>query len=453
MMTTSVDDGLSLLAELSDASARSHTEATLVPAVGGVLARHFAGCRFELRRDGGEHACEIRFDADRTLAVFRLCHGEETLGHGVLQIPGAAPALTEALLAAMGHVLGGALRQIQLLGRVAALARAAQIEKRLLHEELDRVASTGDLVAVGPAMRAIVHEMVPLVARQDTTVLLLGDTGTGKEIVARRIHALSPRAKRPFVAVNCGALPDGLVESVLFGHERGAFTGAASRHVGLFERAHGGTLLLDEVGELPKTAQAKLLRALQEGEIERVGGESAVRIDVRVIAATHRQLEVMVANGEFREDLFYRLDVFSITLPPLRDRPEDLEALTEAIVRKLSAKLGRRPARVSRETLALLRAHSFPGNVRELENVIERALILSPGEEVILTPPLTTRWVKKRDSVSTVTTYRDAVVACIERALDATGGKIYGTHGAANALGLKPTTLQSKIRKLGIRAR
>jgi transcriptional regulator with GAF, ATPase, and Fis domain len=449
-MTMSVDSGLSLLAELSDAAARSHTEATLVPAVRAVLGRHFPRCRFELYRDGTPHAGEIGFDAERARAVFPLCHGTETLGHGVLDIPAADGAPTEALLAAMGHVLGGALRQIQLLGRVAALARNAQNDKRLLREEIDRRASFGDLVAVGPAMRAIVHELCPVVARQDTTVLLRGDTGTGKEIVARRIHALSPRAKRPFVAVNCGALPDGLVESVLFGHERGAFTGAASRHIGLFERAHGGTLLLDEVGELPKTAQAKLLRALQEGEIERVGGESAVRIDVRVIAATHRPLEAMVAKGEFREDLFYRLDVFSMTLPPLRDRSEDLEALTETIVRKLSAKLGRRPARVSGETLALLRAHDWPGNVRELENVIERALLLSPGEDLVLASPLATRWVKKGDLAATVLTYREAVVACIERALDATGGKIYGSCGAARLLGLKPTTLQSKIRKLGI---
>jgi formate hydrogenlyase transcriptional activator len=313
-------------------------------------------------------------------------------------------------------------------------------------------------------MRALVHEVLPLLARESTTVLVRGETGTGKEVIARRIHALSRRAGRPFVAVNCGALPEGLLESALFGHERGAFTGAASRHVGLFERAHGGTLLLDEVGELPRAVQAKLLRALQEGEIERVGGAAPVRVDARVIAATHRPLESMVASGAFREDLFYRLNVFPIVLPPLRDRPEDLEDLVRVLLDKLATKLDRQPLRVSHDTMALLRAHAWPGNLRELENVLERAMLLSRGDEVTLldspggaratgppsVPASSDLAARPADADGPVTSYGDAMRDHLERALRASGGKIYGEDGAAKALGLKPTTLQSKLRKLGI---
>ncbi|KYF76679.1 Fis family transcriptional regulator, partial [Sorangium cellulosum] len=336
---------------------------------------------------------------------------------------------------------------VQVLGRVAAIARRAQGEKRALREELDRVALPREVVAASPAMRAIFQEMVPLVARQDTTVLVRGETGTGKEVIARRIHALSRRAERQFLAVNCGALPEGLVESALFGHERGAFTGAAARHLGLFERASGGTLLLDEVGELPKAAQAKLLRVLQEGEVERVGGEGTVRVSVRVIAATHRPLEDMVASGAFREDLYYRLQVFPIVVPPLRERPGDLEALTRVIVDKVAASFGRAPPRVSAEAMARLRAHDWPGNVRELENVIERSMVMSTGDELILSAPLAAA----PRAAGRALTYREAAQRCIEEALRASGGKIYGEDGAAAALGLKPTTLQSKMRKLGIR--
>ena len=447
-MNTPADRALRLIADLGEASARAHTEATLIPAVNTALARHFPLRQLDLRRGAvAPEAPEIHREAGAaTIAVFPLRDAEGAVGAATLVIDGDALELSPALLDAMGRVLAAALRQVQILGRVAAIARRAQGDKRQLQAELDRVALPREVVAVGPAMRAIFHEMVPLVARQDTTVLVRGETGTGKEVIARRIHALSRRAGRPFLAVNCGALPEGLVESALFGHERGAFTGAAARHVGLFERAHGGTLLLDEVGELPRTAQAKLLRVLQEGEIERVGGEAAVRVSVRVIAATHRSLEAMVASGGFREDLYYRLQVFPIVAPPLRERTEDIDALVRVIVEKLAARFGRKPPRVSAESMARLRAHDWPGNVRELENVIERSLVMSTGDDLVLAGT----FAAPARAPGRVMSYRDATQQCIEEALRASGGKIYGPDGAAATLGLKPTTLQSKMRKLGL---
>ncbi len=448
-MNAPADRALSLIADLGEASARAHTEATLLSAVNAALARYFPRCRLDLRRGAVAIAePEIRREAGSTTAVFPLCDAEGDVGVATLVIDGDAAELSRALLDAMGRVLAAALRQVQILGRVAAIARRAQGDKKQLQAELDRVALPREVVAVGPAMRAIFHEMVPLVARQDTTVLVRGETGTGKEVIARRIHALSRRAGRPFLAVNCGALPEGLVESALFGHERGAFTGAGARHVGLFERADGGTLLLDEVGELPKTAQAKLLRVLQEGEIERVGGEASVRVSVRVIAATHRSLEAMVASGGFREDLYYRLQVFPIVAPPLRERPEDIDALVRVIVEKLSARFGREPPRVSAALMATLRAHAWPGNVRELENVIERSLVMSTGDTLVLAGQPATP--APATGPGRAMTYREATQQCIEEALRAAGGKVYGPDGAAEALGLKPTTLQSKMRKLGI---
>jgi len=225
--------------------------------------------------------------------------------------------------------------------------------------------------------------LVREVAATNTTVLLMGETGTGKEVIARHIHALSNRARYPFVAVNCGALPAQLIESELFGHERGAFSGALDRRIGHFEAAHGGTLLLDEVSEVPLNLQTRLLRVLQEREVQRIGSSRPVPLDVRVIATSNRDLRAMVLSGELRKDLFYRLNVFPVALPPLRERKEDIEELAQAIIGRLQPGLGRRtlmerPARFDAEALAALRAQDFPGNVRELANMIERALVLSP---------------------------------------------------------------------------
>jgi transcriptional regulator with GAF, ATPase, and Fis domain len=371
-------------------------------------------------------------------------------------------------------VVAAAVAQLRALGRVVALSRRAHGERARLVEELDQAVLPREVVAASPAMRRLFFETIPLIAGHDATVLLRGETGTGKEVAARRIHALSPRARRPFVRVNCGALPEALAESLLFGHERGAFTGAHQRHTGVFERASGGTLLLDEVGELSLAMQARLLRVIQEGEFERVGGVEAVRVDLRLIAATHRDLEGMMAEGKFRQDLYYRLHVVPIELPPLRERIEDIEGLVRETLRRLADRAGRAPPPVSAHDLERLRSWPWPGNVRELENLLERALVLSPGERIVLpmsfgplpgraaesTPAEGPRPAGARAATSPGEVARGASEAggfdggvrrLIEGALEASGGRIHGAGGAAERLGLRPTTLQAKMRKLGVK--
>jgi len=233
-------------------------------------------------------------------------------------------------------------------------------------------------VAESPAMRLAIAQADRAAAGR-STVLLLGETGTGKEQIARRIHDASPRAKRPYVALNCGALPESLIESELFGHEKGAFTGADHRHIGRFELAEDGTIFLDEIGDLPATVQVKLLRVLQEHEITRVGGTQAIRVTARVIAATHRDLQAEVEAGRFREDLFFRIHVVPIQLPPLRDRPDDVQPLTTLFLDRFARELDRPARTVTAEAMTLLRSHKWPGNVRELENLCERLIVLGEG--------------------------------------------------------------------------
>src|SRR5688572_3832666 len=304
-------------------------------------------------------------------------------------------------------------------------------------------AATG-MVGESPAMAAV-KAKIAQVAVTESTVLILGETGTGKELVATAIHEQGPRKSGPLVKVNCAALPRELVESELFGHEKGAFTGAAQQRQGRFELADGGTLFLDEVGELPPEAQAKLLRVLQEREFERVGGTKTLRVDVRLIAATNRDLQQQV-----RPDLYYRLNVFPISLPPLRERREDIPVLVQHLAEKAARKLGRELEAVSPVFLARAAAHDWPGNVRELENVIERALIMSGGSlldgaDVFM--PL---------SSQTPTTGAHETLEAMERAyivrvLEATGWQVEGEGGAARVLGLNPSTLRGRLRKLDIR--
>ena len=381
-------------------------------------------------------------------------HAEGALvGYAALALDRVEPTLTVELKDAMANLLRVAWRHLLLVERVASLSRRAHVETQHLRSELQRVSEPERLVSVSESSRRILS-LVDLVAGHDTTVLLRGESGTGKEVIARRIHRLSARANRPFLRVNCGALPEGLLESTLFGHERGAFTGASTQHRGLFERAHGGTLLLDEVAELPPRAQAKLLRVLQEGEIERVGGESTYSVDVRLIAATHQPLEQMIERGTFRPDLYYRLNIFPINLPPLRDRLADLPVLAETLVERLAHRHGRLPPRFLPEVMDRLVRHAWPGNVRELENLLERALILTPAGEPLVLPPefAATANVGRLNSAQPDTAVRldVAMRQAIERALQASQGQIYGEQGAAAILGVKPTTLQSKMRKLGI---
>ncbi|MCI0483150.1 MAG: sigma 54-interacting transcriptional regulator, partial [candidate division NC10 bacterium] len=289
---------------------------------------------------------------------------------------------------------------------------------------------------------------VETVAPTDATVLLLGETGTGKELIARALHDLSPRKDRALVRLNCAALPAGLIESELFGHEKGAFTGALGRKIGRFELADGGTIFLDEVGDLPPDLQAKLLRVLQEGDFERVGSTATLKVDVRVIAATHRDLEKASQEGTFRPDLYYRLSVFPIAIPPLRERKEDIPLLVKHFVLKYGAKFGKQVETIPEKTMHALLDYSWPGNVRELENVVERAVIVNMGSQLELG-----EWLPKpgvTEVGARVLMLEELEREHITKTLELTGWRVSGERGAAKLLGLKPTTLGARMRKLGI---
>jgi PAS domain S-box-containing protein len=321
-----------------------------------------------------------------------------------------------------------------------------------LQEEIKATHNFDEIVGQSPGLVSVLQR-VAKVAATDSTVLVTGETGTGKELIARAVHSASPRKGKPFIKVNCAALPGGLVESELFGHEKGAFTGATTRKPGRFELADGGTLFLDEVGELPLDAQAKLLRVLQEREFERVGGTTPVKVDVRVIAATNRDLAKMSADGRFREDLFYRLNVFPVRLPPLRDRRDDIPLLVRFLVSKFAARIGKPIESVGRHTLDLLIAYRWPGNVRELENVLERAVILADGPELEIDPEVLAVPTAEpsglpadADGRSLVAVEKDHILAVL-RQVD---WVIEGPNGAAKVLAMHPNTLRSRLKKLGI---
>ena len=349
----------------------------------------------------------------------------------------------------VAHLVAMALHNSLMVEEVRRLNRLLDRENALLKDEIRQIRKDARYVADSPRMRQVV-ERVRLAAPGDTTVLVRGETGTGKEGLARLVHDLSPRFGAPFVVVNLGALPEALIESELFGHEKGAFTGALRRKPGRFEQAEGGTIFLDEVGDAPPAVQVRLLRVLQEKEIQRVGGTDTIRVDVRVVAATNRDLESMVAAGTFRQDLYYRLAVFPVFLPPLRERPEDLRPLAEALLARHAAAMHRKPPRVPEGVWSALEAHPWPGNVRELENFLQRALILSPGPELSLSDLPRPAEPPGPGERAAPARFEDEVRSVIERALSATGGRIYGVCGAAALLGLKPTTLQGKMRKYRI---
>jgi len=290
-----------------------------------------------------------------------------------------------------------------------------------------------------------VLDQLARVAGADTTVLILGETGTGEELVARAIHKRSKRANRPFIRVNCAAIPVSLIASELFGHEKGAFTGAVQRRIGRFEAAEGGTIFLDEVGELPPETQVSLLRVLQEREFERIGSNRAIPVDVRVLAASNRDLGSAVAQGRFREDLYYRLNVFPIVVPALRERAEDIRLLVEYLVRRYAQLAGKRIKQIEGRTLELLSAYDWPGNVRELQNVIERSVILTDGDVFSIDEA----WLK-RNADAKDGGVGDWEKEKIEAALAATKGRISGPHGAATMLGIPRQTLESRIRALRI---
>ena len=305
------------------------------------------------------------------------------------------------------------------------------------------------IVGKSPALRKVL-EHVAIVAPTDSTVLLHGETGTGKELVARAIHNLSYRRDRPYVRMNCAAIPSGLLESELFGHERGAFTGALMQRKGRFELADRGTLFLDEIGDISLELQPKLLRAVQEQEFERLGSASTIKVNVRMIAATHRDLGEMIQEEKFREDLFYRFNVFPIEIPPLRERREDIPLLVNYFVSKLSQRMRKQITSVSRQTMDVLTNHSWRGNVRELANFIERAVIVTRGEELQVPAAMLPAASETIVAVSSPSSFRQAESSVIIDALRAAAGRIAGRGGAAERLGLKRTTLQNKIRRLGI---
>jgi formate hydrogenlyase transcriptional activator len=303
------------------------------------------------------------------------------------------------------------------------------------------------LIGSSPALESVL-EQVERVAPTGSTVLIQGETGTGKELIARAIHNISSRCGRAFVKLNCAAIPLDLLESELFGHEKGAFTGAIAQKVGRFELADRGTLFLDEVGDIPTALQPKLLRVLQEQEFERLGGTRTHQVDVRLVAATNRDLAEMVKRGEFRSDLYYRLNVFPILLPPLRARPEDIPALVTHFVDMFSRRMGRRIEHIPLDTMSALRSYQWPGNVRELQNVIERAVILS--NDGVLANPLAAAGPQGVISRAVVPTLRDSERTLILHTLEAVGWVIGGTRGAAATLGLNRSTLINKMKKLGI---
>ena len=354
----------------------------------------------------------------------------------------------EDFLTELGNALGPAARQV--IHRLAEERRALRVKRPGLNEAI--VGAEEGLREVMAAVRQV--------ARSDAPVLILGETGTGKEVVARAVHSHSKRANGPFLRVNCGAIPPELIDSELFGHERGSFTGASGTRKGWFERADGGTLFLDEIGELPLAAQVRLLRVLQDGSFQRVGGERSLNVDVRLVAATNRDLHQSVRDGEFREDLWFRVAVFPIPLPPLRERLRDIPAMAAHFSLRAAERLGLPPRMPDASDLALLTRYPWPGNVREFASVIERAAILGDGRRLEVAralgvTPLPSLPAASRNTIEPapedgLLPFASATRKHIEAALVRCHGRVEGPHGAARLLEINPHTLRSKMRRLGI---
>jgi formate hydrogenlyase transcriptional activator len=371
-----------------------------------------------------------------------------TLNVGRLNGSGFTPEETELLAQAAGQI-ALAVENALAFREISDLKDQLAREKSYLEDEIRSEGHFSEIIGTSQAVRRILRQ-VEIVAPTPTTVLIQGETGTGKELIARAIHRLSTRRERTFVKLNCAAIPTGLLESELFGHEKGAFTGAVARKVGRFELADGGTLFLDEIGDIPPELQPKLLRVLQEQEFERLGGTRTLKVDVRLVAATNRDLAKMVEEHTFRSDLFYRLNVFPLTLPPLRERPEDIPQLVKYFVQQHARRLNRPVRSASAKALEVLTRYPWPGNVRELENYIERAVLLSPGAELRVNPDDLKAAANGRTEESAARTLADAEREHIVRMLEETKWVIGGPSGAAAKLGMKRTTLQSKMKKLGI---
>ena len=397
---------------------------------------HYHDVEYRILQPGGD----IRWIHDRGV-LFRNAEGRPC------EVSGISTDITERKEAE--RALQRAYQDIQ------ALKDQLQDENIALREEVDHASMFEEIVGTSPALHTVLAHIAK-VAPTDSTVLITGETGTGKELVARAIHKHSARAGRPFVSINCAAIPPALIASELFGHERGAFTGAVGRREGRFELAAGGTLFLDEVGELPAETQVALLRVLQEHEFERVGGNRPIRADVRIIAATNRDLHTAIAEKTFRADLFYRLNVFPLEVPALRDRPGDIPLLVEYFTHRFGTRAGKRISTIPKPTLDTLQGYDWPGNIRELQNVIERAVILSDRSEL----SVDLRWLSSSSAEvpsagppqasSGGTTLVEHERSVIEATLRETMGRVSGPFGAARKLGMPASTLESKIKALNI---
>jgi transcriptional regulator with GAF, ATPase, and Fis domain len=387
------------------------------------------------------------------------------IGHLVIMDdkPMARDALTVSVMETFASRAAAELQRERAFAEIAALKNRLEAENAYLQEEIRSDHNFTEIVGNDPRLRETL-QLVEQVAVADSTVLILGETGTGKELIARGIHDRSARRERPLVKVNCGAISAGLVESELFGHVKGAFTGAIANRDGRFKLADGGTIFLDEVGELPMDTQVKLLRVLQEQEFEPIGSSRTIKVDVRVVAATNRDLHEMVREGKFRADLFYRLNVVPLRVPSLRERTSDIPLLATFFVQKLTRKMGRKIARISDETMGRLASYPWPGNVRELQSVIERAVILSPGDTLVIAdelraaPAATARVATARSGPIEIApapdnsgTLDDVERRHIESVLNQTNWRIEGKRGAAKTLNLNPSTLRSRMQKLGIK--
>ena len=372
-----------------------------------------------------------------------------TLNVGSLQEDAFTPAAVE-LIEEVARQVAMAVANAMAFRKIAMLKDKLAEERLYLESEIHTEHPFGELIGESRTLKRVLDQ-AGVVAPTDSTVLILGETGTGKELIARAIHDRSSRRERTFVKINCAAIPSGLLESELFGHEKGAFTGAIAQRIGRFEVADGGTLFLDEVGEIPLELQPKLLRVLQEHEFERIGGTQTIKVDVRLIAATNRDLARMVEEQRFRDDLYYRLNVFPIQVPPLRERPEDIPALVRYFVQRLARPMNRSVEVIPSDTLAALCRYRWPGNVRELANLIERSMILSPGRT--LQVPLPELNGPRADDAENpeISTLKGIERAHILRALDESNWTLSGPRGAAARLGMKRTTLQSWMKRLGIR--
>ena len=387
-----------------------------------------------------EHRLLMPDGATKHLHVLaRAVHDES----GNLEFVGAVTDITDRREASAA--LERALHEIK------TLKNQLYKENLALKEEIDRSSMFEEIVGASPALQAVLSR-VAKVAPTDSTVLITGETGSGKELIARAVHKRSPRSERAFVSVNCAAIPQGLLASELFGHEKGAFTGALQRRLGRFELAEGGTIFMDEIGDLPGETQIALLRVLQEREFERVGGHESIRADVRVIAATNRDLEAAITTGALRSDLFYRLNVFPIAVPPLRERTEDIPMLVEYFLDRYASKAGKKIRGINRKTLDRLTAYPWPGNIRELQNVIERSVILCETENFLVDESWLSREAVPAPQVRQPLTQKlvSQEKKIIEAALAESKGRVSGTSGAAAKLGIPPSTLESKIRSLKI---